>query len=82
MDIVGPVQETARYNKYILVESDYASRFLITAPMADQKARTVIAYHFVNGLILKYGSPAHVLYAHYLALNKCAHHDGWFSRKI
>ena len=60
MDIVGPVQETERYNKYILVVSDYASRFVITVPMADQKARTV-AYHFVNDIILKYGSPTHVL---------------------
>jgi hypothetical protein len=37
MDIVG---ESRKGYRYILVISDYASRFVITIPMKDQKAHT------------------------------------------
>ena len=60
MDIVGPVHESRNGNKYILVLSDYASRFAITIPMPNQKAPTVAA-HFVNDVITKYGAPENVL---------------------
>ena len=60
MDIVGPVTESIYGNRYILVLSDYASRFVITIPMENQKARTVAA-HFVNKVITKYGAPESVL---------------------
>jgi transposase InsO family protein len=60
MDIVGPVTESNNGNRYILVLSDYASRFVITIPMEDQKARTVAA-HFVKEVITKYGAPECVL---------------------
>ena len=60
MDIVGPVQESVNGNKYILVASDYASRFVFTIPMKDMTARTV-AKHFVNKIISKYGAPEQVL---------------------
>ena len=60
MDIVGPVHESRNGNKYILVLSDYASRFAITIPMVNQKAPTV-AEHFVNEVISKYGAPENVL---------------------
>ena len=60
MDIVGPLQESQLGNKYILVMSDYASRFVITIPMEDQRAQTVAA-HFVDKVITKYGAPEKVL---------------------
>ncbi len=60
MDIVGPIQESANGYKYILVLSDYASRFVFTIPMRDMSASTV-ARHFVNKVITKYGAPEHVL---------------------
>ena len=60
MDIVGPLQETQNGNKYILVISDYASRFVITIAMEDQRAQTV-AKHFVDKVITKYGAPGKVL---------------------
>ena len=41
IDIVGPVQESRKGYRYILVISDYASRFVMTIPMKDQKAHTV-----------------------------------------
>ena len=38
MDIVGPVRESRKCCRYILVISDYASRFVITIPMKVQTA--------------------------------------------
>ncbi|KZS02392.1 Uncharacterized protein APZ42_000586 [Daphnia magna] len=39
MDIVGPIQESAKAYRYILVISDYASRFVFTVPMRNQTAK-------------------------------------------
>ena len=41
MDIVGAVRESRKGYRYILVISDYASRFVKTIPMKDQTAHTV-----------------------------------------
>ena len=60
MDIVGPVQESRKGNKFILVVSDYASRFVFTIAMKDQSARTV-TQNFVDKIITKYGAPEQVL---------------------
>ena len=60
MDIVGPVRESRKGYRYILVISDYASRFVMTIPMKDQTARTV-AKCLVQKVITKYGAPQNVL---------------------
>ncbi|KZS02684.1 Uncharacterized protein APZ42_000181 [Daphnia magna] len=60
MDIVCPIQESAKGYKYILVISDYASRFVFTVPMRNQTAQT-IAKVLVNKIFTKYGSPEVVL---------------------
>ncbi|KZS08243.1 Uncharacterized protein APZ42_027839 [Daphnia magna] len=60
MDIVGPIQESAKEYRYILVISDYASRFVFTVPMRNQTAQT-IAKVSVNKIFTKYGSPEIVL---------------------
>ena len=60
MDIVGPVRESRKGYRYILVISDYASRFVITIPMKDQTAHTVARCLF-HKIITKYGAPQHVL---------------------
>jgi transposase InsO family protein len=60
MDIVGPVTESSNGNKYILVLSDYASRFVMTIPMENQKAYT-IAEHLLKKVYTKYGPPERVL---------------------
>ena len=59
MDVVGPVTENRSGNKYILVLSDYASRFVMTIPMKDQKAHT-IAEHLVKKIYTKFGPPERV----------------------
>ena len=60
MDIVGPLPETYSGNRYILVMSEYATRYMIAVAMKDQKAKTV-AKHFIINVILKYGSPLQIL---------------------
>jgi hypothetical protein len=60
MDIVGPVTESSSGNKYILVLSDYASRYVMTIPMKNQKAYT-IAEHLVKKVYTKFGPPQRVL---------------------
>ncbi|KAI9560556.1 hypothetical protein GHT06_011499 [Daphnia sinensis] len=60
MDVVGPIQESIKGYRYILVISDYTSRFVFTFPMKNQSAQT-IASIMVNKLITKYGAPEIVL---------------------
>ena len=60
MDIVEPVRESRKGYRYILVISDYASRFVKTIPMKDQTAHTV-ANCLVYKVITKYGAPHYVL---------------------
>lgn len=60
MDIVGPLSDTKEGFKYILVISDYATRFVITRPMKNQKASSV-ANIFVKDVLLEYGCPQRVL---------------------
>ena len=60
MDIVGPVREIRKGSRYILLISDYASRFVITIPMKDQTAHTV-AKCLVHKVITKYGATQNIL---------------------
>ena len=60
MDVVGPLPESREGNKYILVLSDYTSRYAMTIAMEDQKAHT-IAFHLADKIITKYGAPEKVL---------------------
>ena len=60
MDIVGPVRESRKGYRYILVISDYASRFVMTIPMKDQ-TRPTVARCLVHKIITQYGAPQHVL---------------------
>jgi len=60
IDVVGPIHESNKGYRYILVISDYASRFVFTIPMKNQTAQT-IARCLVNKIITKYGAPQTVL---------------------
>ena len=60
MDIVGPLPESDNGNKYILVICDYATRYSLTFPMADQRASTV-AKILVYQVFAKFGAPVKLL---------------------
>jgi hypothetical protein len=60
LDIVGPLPETNRGNKYILTFQDDLSKLVTAIPIAQQDANTV-AREFVLNIILKMGTPKHIL---------------------
>lgn len=40
-DVMGPLTETNKYNRYILVVTDYFTRWVEAYPLQDQKAETI-----------------------------------------
>ena len=60
MDIVGPLPLTRSGNKYILVFSDYFTRWPEAYAMEDQKSETV-AQIFVEKIVYRYGVPKKLL---------------------
>ena len=60
MDIVGPLPETYNGNRYILVMSEYTTRYMIGVAIKDQKAST-FANAFIINVVLRYGSPTEIL---------------------
>ncbi|KZS19909.1 Uncharacterized protein APZ42_013539 [Daphnia magna] len=60
LDIVGPLPETYKGNRYILVMSEYTSRYMLAVAMKNQSARTV-ARKFIRHVILRYGSSLQIL---------------------
>jgi transposase InsO family protein len=60
VDVVAPISTSARGNNFILVMNEYLARYMIAAPMPDQKAETV-KNTFSDSVILEYGVPERVL---------------------
>ncbi|CAF2074000.1 unnamed protein product [Rotaria magnacalcarata] len=60
MDFVGPVPQSLKGNKYILVCTDYLSRFAITQATANCTADTAAKF-LVDKVILQYGVPKQLL---------------------
>jgi len=54
-DIVGPVPLTPSGNKYIIVFSDYLTKFIITAALPNTTAENV-AKVLIEKLILQHGA--------------------------
>ena len=55
-DILGPLPETPRGNKYILVVTDYFSKWVEILPVPDQTAVTC-AEKILNEVIARFGTP-------------------------
>ena len=56
LDIVGPLPETPRGNRYLLVMADYFTRWAEAFPLQSVTAEAV-AVAVVNGWIARFGSP-------------------------
>jgi hypothetical protein len=56
VDIVGPLHASSRGNKYIIVFTDYLTRWVEAFPIATQDALT-IAKILITEIICRYGSP-------------------------
>lgn len=53
MDILGPITETSEDNKYLLVISDHAIRYVIACPIIWRIKLRKLANHFVLELLLR-----------------------------
>jgi hypothetical protein len=60
LDVVGPLPETKKGNKYILTFQDELSKFFIATPIPRQDAETT-AKEFIEQVILKIGTPNKIL---------------------
>jgi hypothetical protein len=60
LDIVGPLTETQKENKYILTFQDELSKFLVVCQIHKQDAE-MTAREFVSHIILKMGMPKSIL---------------------
>jgi transposase InsO family protein len=59
MDITGPLNVTARGNKYILVVTDYFTKWCEAIPIPDQQA-TTIADALIEVVISRHGCPREI----------------------
>lgn len=57
LDIMGPLPESERGNRYIMVVGDYFTRWMEAYAIPDQKATTV-ATEFVNQFVCRFGVPS------------------------
>ena len=58
-DILGPLPETKKINRYILVIGDYFTKWMEAFAIPDQTAETVAKY-LVNEVISRFGVPAYI----------------------
>ncbi|XP_037834631.1 uncharacterized protein LOC112450568 [Kryptolebias marmoratus] len=56
VDLMGPLNETERHNRYILVVQDYFSKWVEAYPLSDEQAPTV-AEKIVSEWVCRYGAP-------------------------
>ena len=56
MDILGPLPETDRHNRYILVIADYFTKWAEALPLPNMEAETV-AQKFVHHFVCQFGVP-------------------------
>ena len=56
MDILGPLPETDRHNMYILVISDYFTKWSEAIPLPNICAETV-AREFIHRFVCQFGAP-------------------------
>ena len=56
MDILGPLPMTDRGNRYVLVVTDYSTKWMEAYPMANMEAGTVVGI-FVHHFVSHFGVP-------------------------
>lgn len=60
MDIMGPLPETNKGNKYILVIMEYVMRYVIATPLKDITVATAVR-KFIKHVVMKEGVPSEIL---------------------
>ncbi len=51
MDLVGPLPETPRGNKYVMTVTDYYSKWVEAAPLKDKSASSVAEFLYSVGML-------------------------------
>ena len=59
MDILGPLPRTERGNQYIVIVTDYFTKWVEAYSLPDIKAKTVASV-FVDGFICRFGTPVSI----------------------
>jgi transposase InsO family protein len=59
-DFLGPVDKTEQGHRYLLVFTDYFTRYVVAVPTVDCTAETV-AREFVDKIVTKFGAPRELL---------------------
>ena len=78
IDILGPLPETPRKNKFILVVSDYFTKWTESYPIPNQEATTV-AEKLVGEFICRFGVPREL---HSDQRTNLLNYDKWFLLKF
>ncbi|MCP3681386.1 MAG: transposase family protein [bacterium] len=60
IDIMGKLPQTVDGNQYILVATEYVTKYVVVCPMFDQTAETV-ARAIVENVLLKFSMPRTIL---------------------
>lgn len=60
LDLVGPLDETSRKNKYILVIQDYLTRYVMCEPLIDKSTAAIIQAFWASWLRI-FGRPKEIL---------------------
>jgi len=60
MDVIGPLPETSKGNKYILMVTDLLTKYCEAFDMPDQKTTTVATIN-INNICCRYGTPKRLL---------------------
>lgn len=58
-DILGPLPESTKENKCILVMIDFFTKLTEAIAIPDQKAEIIVTT-FVNEIVCRFGTPLHV----------------------
>lgn len=60
MDIMGPLPESFKGNKYILVIMEYTTRYVLGLPLKEISAKTVMR-KFIKHIVNREGIPSEIL---------------------
>ena len=60
VDILGPLKESYTGAKYLIVFMEYATKYAECFPVMEIKSH-IIARHFVDEIVYRYGAPTHLL---------------------
>ena len=59
MDLIGPLPETVQGNKYIIVMTEYLTKWVEAQPISNKRAETIA--EFLHGILARFGTPKKII---------------------